>query len=67
MIVQLCDESTCSFQKTKADGMAVFQVEAPKVYDVHVGKVPEGYRSSDETYKTLDTYSDMNIFIEKAE
>ena len=67
VIVQLCDESTCSFQKTKADGMAVFQVEAPKVYDVHVGKVPEGYRSSDETYKTLDTYSDMNIFIEKAE
>ena len=67
VIVQLCDESTCSFQKTKADGTAVFQVEAPKVYDVHVGKVPEGYKSSDETYKTLDTYSDVNIFIEKAE
>ena len=66
VIVQLCDESTCSFQKTKADGMAVFQVEAPKVYDVHVGKVPEGYQSSDETYKTLDIYSDMNIFISKA-
>ena len=29
-IVQLCDESTCSFQKTDADGMATFQVEAPK-------------------------------------
>ena len=67
VIVQLCDESTCSFQKTRADGMATFQVEAPKVYDVHVGKVPEGYQSSDETYKTLDTYSDMEIFISKAE
>ena len=47
--------------------MATFQVDAPKVYDVHVGKVPEGYQSSDETYKTLDTYSDMDIFISKAE
>ena len=67
VIVQLCDESTCSFQKTKADGMATFQVDEPKVYDVHVGKVPEGYQTSDEAYKTLDTYSDMDIFISKAE
>ena len=67
VVLQLCDESTCSFQKTKADGMATFQVGAPKVYDIHVGKVPEGYQSSDETYKTLDTYSDMDIFISKAE
>ena len=67
VIVQLCDESTCSFQKTKADGMATFQVDAPKVFDVHVGKVPEGYKTSDEAYKTLDTYSDMDIFISKAE
>ncbi len=67
VIVQLCDESSCSFQKTKEDGIATFQVEAPKVYDVHVLKVPEGYQSSDETYKTLDTYSDVNIFISKAE
>ena len=67
VVVQLCDESTCSFQKTKADGMATFQVEAPKVYDVHVAKVPEGYQSGDETYQTLDTFSDVNIFISKAE
>ena len=67
VIVQLCDESTCSFQKTKADGMAIFQVDEPKVYDVHVGKVPEGYQTSDEAYKTLDTYSDTDIFISKAE
>ena len=67
VVVQLCDESTCSFQKTKADGIATFQVEAPKVYDVHVAKVPEGYQSGDETYQTLDTFSDVNIFISKAE
>ena len=67
VVVQLCDESTCSFQKTKADGIATFQVEAPKVYDVHVAKVPEGYQSGDEAYQTLDTFSDVNIFISKAE
>ena len=67
VVVQLCDESTCSFQKTKADGIATFQVEAPKVYDVHVAKVPEGYQSGDESYQTLDTFSDVNIFISKAE
>ena len=67
VIVQLCDESTCSFQKTRADGTATFRVDAPKVYDVHVGKVPDGYVISDETYKTLDTFSDVNIFISKAE
>ena len=66
VIVQLCDETTCSFQKTKADGIATFQVDAPKVYDVHVAKVPEGYQGSDEAYQTLDTYSDMDIFISKA-
>ena len=67
VIVQLCDEVSCSFQKTKEDGMATFQVEAPKVYDIHLGKVPEGYVSNDETCKTLDTFCDVNIFISKAE
>ena len=66
-IVQLCDESTCAFQKTNADGMAIFQVEAPKVFDVHVAKAPKGYQSSDETCRTLDTFSDVNLFISKAE
>ena len=47
--------------------MAAFQVETPKVYNVHLGKVPEGYVSNDETCKTLDTFCDVNIFISKAE
>jgi hypothetical protein len=42
-------------------------VEAPKVFDVHVLNVPEGYQSSDEAYSTLDTFSDLNIFIRRAE
>ena len=67
VIVQLCDETSCSFQKTGADGMAVFRMEVQKVYDIHVGKVPEGYVSNDETYRTLETFSDVAILISKAE
>ena len=67
VIVQLCDENTCSFQKTGADGVAIFRVDAPKVYEVHVGKVPEGYQGSDEIYKTLDTFCDVHISISKSE
>ena len=67
VIVQLCDDTTCSYQKTKADGVATFQVETPKVYEVHVGKVPEGYQGTEEVFKTQETYSELNIVIEKAE
>lgn len=66
-VVQLCDDTTCSLQKTTADGVATFEVKIPKVYEVHVAKVPEGYVSSDETYETLDTWSDVNITVSKAE
>ena len=37
-----------------------------KAYDVHVLMPPEGYAADDGVYKTLDTYSDVNIFLEKA-
>ncbi len=60
-VVQLCDDTTCTLQKTKADGVATFQVETPKVYEVHVLKVPEGFEGTDAVYKTLDTFSDVNI------
>ena len=66
-IVQLCDETTCSFQKTKADGIATFKVDEPKVYDVHIEKAPAGYENDSEVFKTLDTYCDINIFLKKAE
>ena len=46
--------------------VATFRMEAQKVYDVHILKVPDGYAANGEAYKTLDTFSDVNIFIEKA-
>ena len=41
-------------------------MEEQKVHDVHVLMAPEGYVPDDDVYKTLDTYSDVNIFLEKA-
>ena len=66
-LVQFCDDVTCSYQPTNADGMAEFPVSEEKVYEVHMLSVPEGYKENPELYKTLDTYSDVNIFLEKAE
>ena len=66
VVVQFCDDTTCSLQKTKADGVATFEVETQKIYDVHVLKVPEGYAATDAVFKTLDTFSDVNITLEKA-
>ena len=65
-VIQLCDEVTCAFQPTDASGIATFSVEEQKVYDIHVLMAPEGYAPDDSVYKTLDTYSDVNIFLEKA-
>ncbi|MBR0368307.1 MAG: redoxin domain-containing protein [Clostridia bacterium] len=66
VVVQLCDDTTCALQKTKADGVATFETEAQKVYEVHVLKAPEGYAATDAVYKTLDTFSDVNITLDKA-
>ena len=65
--VQFCDEVTCSFQPTDANGMAAFPVAEQKVYEVHVLSVPEGFKEDTNLYETLDTWSDVNIFLEKAE
>ncbi len=66
-VVQFCDDVTCSFQPTDADGVASFPVSEQKVYEIHLLKVPEGYKPNADVYNTLDTYSDVNIFLEKAE
>lgn len=64
--VQFCDDSTCSFEMTGADGVAVFNDREQKVWTVHLLVVPEGYALDEGEYKTLDTFSDVNIFLEKA-
>lgn len=65
-VIQLCDDVTCAFQPTDVSGVAVFSVAEEKAYDVHVLMAPEGYAPDEGVYKTLETYSDVNIFLEKA-
>ena len=64
-VIQFCDEASCSFQPTDAEGAAAFSIDEQKVYDIHVLTVPEGYAADEEVYKTLDTWSDVTIILEK--
>lgn len=63
VVIQLCDDVTCAFQTTDANGIATFVDKEQKVYDVHVLAVPEGYAEDTSAYKTLDTFSDVNVFL----
>lgn len=63
-VIQICDESTCTLQKTDANGIAAVKAEKQTVYEVHVLKAPEGYRSTDTVFKTLDVWSDVTIILE---
>ena len=62
---QFCDDTTCSLQKTKADGVATFEVEAQKVYEVHVLKAPEGYAADDTEYPAPETCGDVTITLRR--
>ena len=64
--VQMCDEQSCSFQVTNQDGIAEFTPAEQKVYDVHLQAVPDGFAPDEGEYHTLETYSDVNIFLQKA-
>lgn len=64
--IELCDDTSCDFRETDAEGVATFDDKPQKVYDIHMIMAPEGYVKDEGTYKTLETFSDVNIFIEKA-
>ena len=66
VFVQMCDDQSCSFQVTNQDGIAEFTPEQEHVYEVHLQAVPDGYAPDENAYHTLDTYSDVNIFLQKA-
>ena len=64
-MIQLCTADTCSLGKTDAEGVAVFQ-QPEGEYEIHVLKAPEGYAADETVYKTLPTYSDVNITLKPA-
>ena len=63
-MVQFCTEDTCKMALTDEDGVAAFN-DPPGVYDVHVRKLPAGYRENNKEYRTEPVYSDMVITVEK--
>ena len=66
-VIQFCDDAICTFQTTDADGVAAFDVDEEKVYEVHVLQTPEGFRPDGETYLTPEAFSEVNITLERAE
>ena len=67
VVIQFCDDTSCAIQTTNAEGVATFPVAEAKVYEVHVLKAPDEYRQDEQSYKTLEDYSDVTIFLDKAE
>lgn len=63
-MVQFCTDEICKVAPTDADGLASFD-DPEGAYEVHILKVPEGYKGTDEVFKTDATYGDMSITIEK--
>ena len=64
--IKFCDDSTCTMQKTDADGIASFALPEGIVYEVHLLKTPEGYEENSDAYYSLETYSDVSIVLIKA-
>ena len=64
VMVQFCTDEICELAPTDSDGLASF-TDPEGVYEVHILKVPEGYKENTEVYLTEDTYSGMTINIEK--
>lgn len=66
VVIKLCDDTACNIGKTDADGIASFDLPEGVVYEVHVLKVPEGYEMNSDEFRTLDTYCDLAIVVNKA-
>ena len=63
-MVQFCTDDTCKMALTDANGVASFD-DPPGVYDIHVRKLPPGYKQNNKEYRTEPVYSDMVIMVER--
>jgi thiol-disulfide isomerase/thioredoxin len=64
VMVQLCTDKICKAAPTDSDGLSSF-AEPAGVYEVHILKVPDGYKANEEIYHTQAVYGELNITIEK--
>jgi len=65
VVVQFCSDVTCTLAKTDADGLASFDADEGQVYTIHILKAPEGFEKNNEEFRTLETYCDTKIVIQK--
>ena len=63
-VIQFCSDTTCSMGKTDENGLASFSQPEGK-YVIHVLVVPDGYEPVKNEFKTMNTFSDVNIFLTK--
>ena len=65
VMIQFCSSTSCTMEKTDAEGLVSFSMPAGEIYDIHVLKVPEGYEKDDTVYHTEDEKSDVQIQLKK--
>ena len=58
-MVQYCTDETCKMAITDKDGTVTFN-DPPAEYEIHVRKLPKGYKESTQSYKTEKVYSDSS-------
>ena len=67
VMIQFCDDVTCSLKETDADGTASFEAPAGKEYEIHVLEAPEIYQEDDEIYTVSADSTQMDIYLQKAD
>ena len=65
VMIQFCSSTSCTMEKTDAEGLVSFSMPAGEIYEIHVLKVPEGYEKDDAVYHTEDGKSDVQIQLKK--
>lgn len=64
--VQFCDDDSCMFEMTDAEGVADFDMPEGDGYTVHILNIPDGFAADDTEYKVPDHYEDMHVTLKSA-
>ena len=64
--VQFCDDESCMFEMTDAEGAASFDMPEGDGYTVHILNVPDGFATDDTEYKVPDHHEDMHVTLKSA-
>ena len=65
VMIQICDDKTCNFGPTGADGTAHFDLPGGVEYEVHVLVAPDGYAEDETVYHVSDESREVTIELKK--